>query len=332
MWRKLITAIWRPQAAPSESKPGTGYLDALASEFTDVIARLGPDFRIDYATPSSLLLYGYTPEEMVGRSVLEFVAPDDHPVVMATAARLRSREVEHEIVIVRAQRKDGTMVWTEVSVRLALDPVQGIQNEVVIVRDISERKKVEDQLLALATTDGLTGLRNRRTFDDLLERQWQVTLQQGTTLSLILLDVDHFKLFNDHYGHQVGDDCLRAVGAAVARAIRAEDCAARYGGEEFAVILPDADAEAVAAISERVRAAVEALGIPHGPRPEGAHVTVSIGAATAVACVGGSMRMPESLVAAADTALYKAKHNGRNRTETSMLLAPITGEVCQIPA
>jgi diguanylate cyclase (GGDEF)-like protein len=128
-----------------------------------------------------------------------------------------------------------------------------------------------------------------------------------------------------NYGHQVGDDCLRAVAAAVEKALRRPgDLAARYGGEEIAVILPNTDAAGGAQIAEEVRSAIEELRLPHLANPAGGcWVTASIGVATALCRMGGSMKMPESLLAAADVALYKAKHDGRNRVATGLLLAPV---------
>jgi diguanylate cyclase (GGDEF)-like protein len=103
---------------------------------------------------------------------------------------------------------------------------------VVVMRDITERKILEDRLASFAMTDGLTGLSNRRSFDEVLDSEWKRTLREGPQISLLLLDLDHFKQFNDEYGHQVGDDCLRAVAATLKGAVRVTDIAARYGGEE----------------------------------------------------------------------------------------------------
>jgi diguanylate cyclase (GGDEF)-like protein len=174
----------------------------------------------------------------------------------------------------------------------------------------------------MALTDGLTGLANRRAFDKALKSEWKRTLREGSEVSLLLLDIDHFKLFNDRYGHLVGDDCLRAVAAAVSGAVRASDSVARYGGEEIAVILPSTLIAGAVEVAEKVRSAVEALRLCHEGNPEGGGgVTVSVGVATALARVGGTMRMPESLLLAADNAMYKAKREGRNRVATSLLIA-----------
>jgi diguanylate cyclase (GGDEF)-like protein len=141
-------------------------------------------------------------------------------------------------------------------------------------------------------------------------------------MSLLLLDIDYFKRFNDLYGHHVGDDCLRAVAQAAMGVVRQTDTVARYGGEEIAIILPWVDTLGAAETAEKVRAAVEALRLTHAKNPEGEDwLTVSIGAATALARHGGTMRMPESLLLTADNALYKAKSAGRNCVRTGMLLA-----------
>jgi diguanylate cyclase (GGDEF)-like protein len=142
-------------------------------------------------------------------------------------------------------------------------------------------------------------------------------------MSLLMLDIDFFKQFNDQYGHQFGDDCLRAVATAITSAIRRDiDLVARYGGDEIAAVLASTDAEGALIVAEKVRQAVFALNIPHAGNPgAGGVVTVSIGAATALARHGGTMKMPESLLMSADHALYKAKHEGRNRVSATLLMA-----------
>src|SRR5690606_25669978 len=148
-------------------------------------------------------------------------------------------------------------------------------------------------------------------------------LRESGELALLLLDIDHFKQFNDSYGHQAGDDCLRTVASCVSGfARRPNELASRYGGEEFAIILGGTGPAAAVGIAEEIRFAVTALGLPHESSSGLGNVTVSIGVATAVARIGGSMRMPESLLQAADHALYKAKSGGRNRVEQSVLFAP----------
>jgi diguanylate cyclase (GGDEF)-like protein len=165
-------------------------------------------------------------------------------------------------------------------------------------------------LSELARLDGLTGLANRRCFDETLTLEWRRATREGKPLSLLMIDVDHFKAFNDSLGHQCGDDCLKRIGAALqSRARRAADLVARYGGEEFVILLPGTPALHAIAIAERVRSTIEAAAIAHPTSIHGC-VTVSIGVAT---------RHPElnskaaDLLATADRLLYRAKNNGRNQ-------------------
>lgn len=166
-------------------------------------------------------------------------------------------------------------------------------------------------LQLLAHTDKLTGLANRLMFDTVLERELKRAQRGDVCLSLILLDVDHFKKFNDRYGHPAGDSCLRDVGRVLARQIvRAGDLAARYGGEEFAVILPNTDRTGAVAVAERIRQEILALAVPHGDAPAGV-VSASLGVATVAAGQETQLR-PADLIARADACLYEAKRGGRN--------------------
>jgi diguanylate cyclase (GGDEF)-like protein/PAS domain S-box-containing protein len=299
----------------------------LAENSADVICRVSgsaTEMVMQYVSPSCMRVLGWIPEELTGTRASDFVFPEDMPHLAAAISRNQSSSGGDDPVTVRVRKKDGSLVWIEINPREMRDPVSGESREAVIVmRDVTERTLLEEKLAALAMTDALTGLENRRAFDEALEREWKRTLREGTQMSLLLLDVDHFKRFNDLYGHQVGDDCLRAVGQAAVGAVRQTDIVARYGGEEIAIILPRVDAPGAAEAAEKVRAAVEALRLTHAENPEGGDwLTVSIGAATALARHGGTMRMPESLLLAADHALYKAKHAGRNCVMTGMLIAP----------
>jgi diguanylate cyclase (GGDEF)-like protein len=165
---------------------------------------------------------------------------------------------------------------------------------------------------------------NRRSFDETLTREWKRAVRHGSQVSLLFLDLDHFKRFNDRYGHQAGDDCLRAVAEAVSDAVRTTDRVARYGGEEITVILPSTSAAGAVEAAEKVRSAVEALRLSHEGNPEGAGwVTVSVGVATAVARRGEFVEgMPKALLEAADSAMYRAKREGRNRVVTAPAIAP----------
>lgn len=167
-----------------------------------------------------------------------------------------------------------------------------------------------DFLRSLVFIDGLTGVANRRRFDEALLSEWRQCQRAGTPLALLMIDIDHFKRYNDHYGHPTGDACLQQVAAVLKAAMqRACDLVARYGGEEFVCLLPGCDQAPALAKAQALQAALAAQGIAHDASPTAAWVTLSIGVAVAQPQAGGS---PAALVAAADAALYSAKHRGRN--------------------
>ena len=179
------------------------------------------------------------------------------------------------------------------------------------LRDMTDHKRAEMALKTLAAKDGLTGLANRRSFDQALEMEWSRAQRTKKPLALLFADVDHFKLFNDQHGHQNGDECLRALAAVIGEnAFRPTDLAARYGGEEFAVILTETELAAACKAADRLRQAILDLRIAHGASGAGPWVTLSIGVA---AQVPGHDVGPNWLLGQADQALYAAKHSGRNR-------------------
>lgn len=162
----------------------------------------------------------------------------------------------------------------------------------------------------LSQRDGLTGIANRRRFDTQFDALWRDALQNGASLALLLIDIDHFKAYNDGYGHLAGDDVLKRVASALGLVLaRSDACLARYGGEEFAALMPDADRECAAMIAEGLRAAVIDLGIRHAHAPLPL-MSISVGVASALPRAGQD---PATLALAADQALYRAKREGRNR-------------------
>jgi diguanylate cyclase (GGDEF)-like protein len=180
-----------------------------------------------------------------------------------------------------------------------------------------------DRLATLSNVDGLTGLANRRSFDEHLIRQTSLTLRAGGSLSMLMLDVDHFKSYNDAYGHVAGDEALRAVARTLERALRRQtDFCARYGGEEFAILLPATNAPGAAHVAERIRASL-ARAVSARPGAAGP-VTVSIGTSTMTAHEGRATRTAATLVASADRALYRAKAAGRNRVAVADVPLPMT--------
>jgi diguanylate cyclase (GGDEF)-like protein len=175
------------------------------------------------------------------------------------------------------------------------------------------QKLVMQQLLA---TDALTGIANRRSFDDALAREWRRSARIGRPLSLLMIDVDHFKAYNDRFGHQAGDACLRRVARVLVDCIARPDAVvARYGGEEFVCLLPGMDQRGAVKMARRVAAAIDRAAVPHPTSPDSDRVTVSIGVATADAFHGDEA----TLLALADQLLYAAKNGGRNRTVSGEL-------------
>jgi diguanylate cyclase (GGDEF)-like protein len=200
--------------------------------------------------------------------------------------------------------------------------------ELRVAERTAELAKANAQLQALSEQDPLTGIANRRRLDAYLKLELHRASRNKSPLSLIMIDIDHFKPYNDHYGHQQGDECLVAVGKVIAEtATRPTDLAARYGGEEFAVVLPETDREGALAVAHRIREQVLSLAIPHEKSQVADRVTLSIG----VSCVeaDGAWATDKALIESADQALYQAKCAGRNRICPA---PPPRHAVAEIPA
>jgi diguanylate cyclase (GGDEF)-like protein/PAS domain S-box-containing protein len=287
-----------------------------------------PTFVLD--THCKVIIWNRACERLTGVPAYEVLGTSDHwrsfydaprPTLADLVIQGRTDEIR-ELYDAQGEGKDRlcgqnwcNMPRTGHRCYLAADasPIYGSDGQIVAVvetlRDMTDEKKAQIALEQLATRDGLTGLANRRRFDDTLQAEWQRAMRQQQPLSLLMVDVDNFKQYNDAYGHIGGDECLQRIATAVASEMRANDLVARYGGEEFAVILPNQSLKGAASVAERIRCRVEQLHLPNlGAGQQ--FVTVSIGAATALAS-------PETeasqLVATADAALYRAKHMGRNR-------------------
>lgn len=284
----------------------------LADNIADVVILLDSNYRFVYVSHSVAFVLGLDPRNLIGRPCIDLVYPDDVEAVRAANARL-SDPTATQTVIFRTYRNDGSLVWVEINFKLAAradDRVEKIEI-VGVLRDVTKRKKMEDELNALntrlaelATTDGLTGLANRRTLDGFLRRAFE----QHDELSVLLIDIDHFKGYNDSRGHQAGDGCLKQVATVIADAtINTTALSARYGGEEFAIILPDVSERDAMTVAEAVRLRVRALNIANAAAARG-YLSISIGVASRTADTANEAM----LVGEADLALYEAKRRGRD--------------------
>jgi diguanylate cyclase (GGDEF)-like protein/PAS domain S-box-containing protein len=290
----------------------------LAENSRDIIVLTDLHHHREYISPAVQWMMGWDPKELLGTTYRDgIVHPDDIPAMTATLEALKSGEPAKSLTY-RCRKKDGTYLWMEANISLYCDRTTGEPiGYVNVVRNIAERKAAEERLQdaylaleALASVDPLTGAANRRQLDEALDHEWRRACRTASHVSLLLLDVDHFKLYNDMYGHLRGDNCLRQIADAARRVFRRSgDTVARFGGEEFAIVLPDTDRQAAFELAQRLRQAVEDLGVEHAGSQHNI-VTISIGCATLIPDLGSDANI---LLESADRALYEAKRAGRNR-------------------
>jgi diguanylate cyclase (GGDEF)-like protein/PAS domain S-box-containing protein len=279
-----------------------------------MVLRIGLDERIHYVSPSCERILGWKPGALIGSSPVARINEEDKTRVKDVIARLKSADIEEAKIIYRTRRNDDAEIWLETALRSTRSVTGELNGVVAISRDISDHIELEGQLAALARTDALTGLANRRRFDEYLELEWARAARDRTELAVILVDVDHFKKFNDQYGHPAGDIALQEVAEILdGQARRPGDLVARYGGEEFVLLLPNTDAGGAGRMAERIRNGLAKRKLPHSQNDPFGYVTVSLGIATKRPSEihAGS----EALLKNADDALYRAKALGRDRWE-----------------
>ena len=289
----------------------------LAEHSIDLIVAVDADLAIRYASPATTRMLGHPPADLHGRTLAELLAPEDRAAFITRHFTQAARHGAGPDLF-RVLRADASTLWVEARVA-SLPPGNGLGDYLVTLRDADQRKRYEDalglanaELSALASTDALTGLPNRRQFDATLHKEWYRALRDAAPLALLMIDVDRFKTLNDRYGHPVGDAFLARVGRVIRDNVRrAGDMAARYGGEEFAVVLPGTGSGGAIEIAELIRRAVAATdtrSLVAGGHP----LSVSIGVGVMVPLAGGGSA---ALINSADAALYQAKRLGRNRVE-----------------
>lgn len=255
---------------------------------------------------------GYRLEEVIGRPISDFYTEASQRVFQAEFPRFVEQGEVHDVELEEVC-KDGSVVPVSLSATAVRDASGQFIMSRSTVFDITERKKLERQLVLLARTDPLTGLSNRRDLFDRGAREWARSLRQGSPLSVLMLDIDHFKAINDHWGHAVGDLVLQALAQSLMHQVRQMDLLGRVGGEEFVIILPDTALSLAADTAERLRQALAALAVHSGGNGDTLHFTVSIGVAERT----GHDADLEALIKRADAALYRAKAEGRNRVCTA---------------
>ncbi|MCP3473189.1 diguanylate cyclase [Bradyrhizobium sp. CCGUVB1N3] len=318
----LVRQLLQRQRMAQALAANEAHFRLLAEQSSDMVTRIGLDNRLLYVSPSCARVVGWSPDELLGNSAVAGIHPEDLERIEQTIAALKNGEAEEARFVYRQRHREKGEIWAESALHVTRASDTGeIDGVVAIMRDVTEQKDLQDRLASLATTDGLTGLANRRAFDERLAEEWTRARRDGTQISLLLIDVDHFKKFNDHYGHLAGDGCLRALGKILAaHARRPADLAARYGGEEFALLLPNTGADGCAQIGEEIRDSLHELAMLHAQNPPSRLVTVSVGAATGLP--SQTATDCNALVAAADRALYAAKDSGRDRLVMSGQVVP----------
>ncbi len=284
-------------------------------------------WKIDWATmtfayigPQIEPLLGWTQDSWrTANDWAERMHPEDREHVVNYCISQSQCGVDHEADY-RALTKDNGYVWIRDVVHVVRNAQGEVESLVGFMFDISERKKTEEklhalqkELEALSFKDGLTGIANRRLFDASLEREWDTARDSQQPLSLILLDVDLFKQYNDLYGHLQGDRCLTDIAQTLGlAAVGPRDVVARFGGEEFVILLPETDAQGGRRVAERCQRLIDKLAIPHKQSPHGESVTLSLGVGTTVPGEGSTA---SAFLQAVDQRLYAAKQKGRNRVE-----------------
>ncbi|MEV4781143.1 diguanylate cyclase domain-containing protein [Burkholderia sp. LMU1-1-1.1] len=290
-------------------------LRTIVNNMAEGLLIIEADGRIQFTNPACDKYLGYQENELAGRAISELLNPLVAQEYLEYFARYAaSPEMAHshgtrEVII---RHRNGSSVCMD----LTLTPMYLRQPLFIgLLHDITHHKQSEDALQRAAMVDPLTQIANRRHFDSFLEKEWQRSMRSGQPLSLVVLDVDHFKLYNDTLGHPAGDTCLQRVAAAIAsHALRPTDLAARYGGEEFVLLFAETGAETAAMMAEAIRAHIESLRIPHPRSTTSEWLTVSIGVAT---IHPHQLDNTESLFVAADRAMYVAKEGGRNQVQST---------------
>jgi len=282
---------------------------ALVESMPALVCRFRPDGALSYVNRAYCTYFGCTPDELVGRDFFRFIPPHDRDRVRAKFEGLSATkpEVTYEHRVFDCEGQERWQRWTD---RALFEDGELLEYQ-SIGYDVTAERKSKDELLHLSRHDPLTGLANRRMFDEILNQTWRLGARGKNRLSIIMGDIDFFKAYNDAFGHQAGDKCLRQVAAIFSTAVRRDtDLAARIGGEEFALLLPVTEDEGAKRLAESIRTGVSGLAMESAPAANKPVVTISLGVAGLIPTPEGG---PEDLMNRADQALYRSKEEGRNR-------------------
>lgn len=293
------------------TKPLILIVDDTPTNIQVLVEALRPDYRVEVA-PNGKAAFEVIAKRLPDLILLDVMMPelDGYEVCRRLKAQPETREIPVIFITAKSDELDE-----EQGLRLgAVDYItKPFHLPIVIarVRNHINLKIKSDLLETMAMVDRLTNIPNRRRFDASLEDEWRRAQRNGTPLSLLMIDIDHFKDYNDHHGHSAGDECLKKIAASLSSAIdRPGDLVARWGGEEFIAILPDTDPNGAQQIAELMRVRVEGMAIPHGHSDTSPSVTVSIGVAGQEPWLTDSAN---GLIEEADRMLFQAKKTGRNR-------------------
>jgi len=314
------TDITELQHAREALKKSEEQFRIISSAANDAIIMIDNEGKVVYWNRMARKMFGYTNQEILGKQFHPILLPDHlfekYNKGFAHFKQTGQGSAINKTYELTAVKKEGVEIPVEVSISAV--QIDNKWHAVAIVRDITERKlaekalrKAQEKLKYLSYVDGLTEINNRRYFDEIVSKEWNRAVRDSNPLSLIMIDIDFFKNYNDVYGHLKGDECLKNIADIILQSIRRpEDFAARFGGEEFVVVLPNTKIKGASHIAETIRSNVESAGIEHNNSSIAEVVTVSLGVASTIPQRGTE---PDSLLAETDACLYRAKQEGRNR-------------------
>jgi len=310
------------------SSSGGELAQSIFNHAHDAIITIDINSRITRWNKMAETIFGWSEPEVLNKKLTDFIIPtkfhDAHYKGITHFISTGEGPVLNQCVELSARNKNGDDIPIEITISAI-----SWQNSIMfsgIIRNISERKQMEQELIKnqvkleesnkllqkISTEDGLTLIPNRRFFDNFLHNEWKRATRNKYPISLVMIDIDFFKSYNDTYGHQLGDECLKKVAKAIKGALnRPTDIVSRYGGEEFVVVLPDTEERGALKISEEIRNKIEMLEIKHSGNKVSSYVTASLGVETMIP--NEKLKDLKLLIERADKALYEAKNQGRNR-------------------